>query len=146
MSTRRDPVEMRFWDKVEKTATCWAWRSVVMSNGYGVFSPGRPRRRMLAHRFAYEFLRGPIPEGLDIDHLCRNRRCVNPDHLEPVTRQMNLLRGLNGNKTVCLRGHPYDEQNTRWQMRPDRLGGKSRECRTCCREKHERRRLAKATP
>lgn len=78
-----------FWSRVDKTDGCWLWTSTVVWNGYGQFRINN--RRVYAHRFAYEQVVGPVPDGLD--HLCRNRRCVNPAHLEPVTRQENLRRG-----------------------------------------------------
>lgn len=86
-------IEARFWAKVDKTETCWLWTAAIRRrSGYGVFS--HQARTMLAHRFAYELLVGPIPDGLVIDHLCRVRHCVNPDHLEPVTQRENLRRGM----------------------------------------------------
>ena len=102
----------RFWAKVDKTPTCWLWTG-AKTGGYGVF--GHPQRR--SHRLSYEWLVGPIPEGLQMDHLCRVRACVNPDHLEPVTQQVNLLRGetivaARAAQTSCVRGHPFDEDNT----------------------------------
>ncbi len=83
----------RFWAKVTGAAAdaCWEWNAYVMPNGYGQFGVA-PGRVVLAHRWAYESLRSTIPPGLDIDHLCENRRCVNPWHLEPVTRSVNLAR------------------------------------------------------
>ena len=81
-----------FWSRVEKTADgCWLWTSTIVWNGYGQFRIDN--RRVYAHRFAYEQVNGTIPAGLDLDHLCRVRRCVNPAHLEPVTRRENLRRG-----------------------------------------------------
>lgn len=79
----------RFWAKVNKTGDCWLWTG-WRTNGYGRFTTNGKNWR--AHRFAFEEMRGPIPEGLQLDHLCRVRHCVNPDHLEPVTRQQNMLR------------------------------------------------------
>src|SRR2546426_12646273 len=80
----------RFWSLVEMSLFCWEWTGKKFKNGYGCF---RIRgRHFMAHRRAYEMCVGPIPCGLDIDHLCRNRGCVNPSHLEPVTRRDNLLR------------------------------------------------------
>jgi hypothetical protein len=98
----------RFWRKVEKTETCWNWLGALNDAGYGRI--GYNAKVGYAHRFAYELLVGPIPEGLTIDHLCRNRRCVNPDHLEPVTQGDNVRR--RPFKTECKHGHAYDEKNT----------------------------------
>ncbi len=84
------PDDVRFWAKVEKTDTCWLWTGSLNSAGYGGFSTGPTRD--LAHRWAYAHEVGPIPEGLDLDHLCRVKRCVNPAHLEAVTRAENLRR------------------------------------------------------
>lgn len=110
---RGSPSE-RFWAKVEKLPCepgCWLWTACLDGAGYGRF--GRKKRNgpsVLAHRVAYEALRGEIPDGLQIDHLCRVRCCVNPWHLEPVTIRENQLRGTgvsakNAAKTHCLRGH-----------------------------------------
>jgi len=112
---------------------CWEWTASKDSNGYGWFYANGKTGR--AHRFSYEVLVGTIPIGLEIDHLCRNTSCVNPDHLEAVTRQENTKRGLAGKvngdiqraKTHCPKGHPYDELNT--YHRPD--GG--RDCKMCLR-------------
>ncbi len=81
----------RFWMKVNFTDTCWLWNAHLDREGYGGFSVGG--MSVPAHRWAYEFCVGPIPDGLTIDHLCRVHNCQNPDHLEPVTRRENVRRG-----------------------------------------------------
>ena len=125
----------RFWGQVKiYPNSCWIWEGGT-SNGYGSFFLGC--RKVKAHRYSYEQLVGGIPEGLDIDHLCRIRRCVNPAHMEPVTRSENTRRGLlpeigrryQESKTHCPKGHPYDEVNT--YSRPDRP---SRDCKICRKE------------
>jgi hypothetical protein len=118
------PLE-RFMRKVYPVEGCWLWCASTLRGGYGQFNDGRTMVR--AHRWIYEQLVGPIPEGLDLDHLCRVRNCVNPEHLEPVTRGENLLRGYaaRGVKTHCAKGHPFDSANT--FKRPS--GGRG--CRTC---------------
>lgn len=107
------PTEERFRSRVYKTAECWFWLGCKGIDGYGKFShkPGIS----LAHRYSYELYKGPIPAGLHIDHLCRVRHCVNPDHLEAVTQQENMRRGNVGlfqkSKTHCRKGHPYSGDN-----------------------------------
>lgn len=81
----------RFWSRVDKTEGCWNWKGRLGHDGYGLFSIGK-RDNVIPHRFSYELEVGPIPEGLQLDHLCRNRACVRPDHLEPVTREENMRR------------------------------------------------------
>lgn len=125
----------RFWEKVEKTDTCWNWAAYKRADGYGEFWLNGQSR--YAHRVAYELEVGEIPEGLTIDHLCRNTSCVNPSHLEPVTHAENVRRGdagwRNAIKTHCPHGHPYDEANT--YVNPD---GR-RDCRACHRDRTLRR-------
>ena len=99
----------RFWLHVDKGAAdgCWLWTGKT-TNGYGVVDiGGRSGRLMKAHRVSYEAFKGPVPDGLDLDHLCRVRNCVNPDHLEPVTRFENLRRSplTSIGKTACQYGH-----------------------------------------
>ena len=125
----------RFWAKADKSGECWLWTASRTKKGYGQF---KAEHMVYAHRFAYELLVGPIPDGLTIDHLCRVRHCVNPDHMEPVSNRVNVLRGdavsaLNVQKTHCPQGHPYDEANTR-------LYRGSRYCRTCKRASNRTRR------
>jgi len=137
-------LEARFRAMVEKTgplwngSSCWIWRGAKdnVNDGYGVIRSGGGRklsRTQKAHRVSYELLVGPIAAGLEIDHLCRVRACVNPAHLEPVTRAENNRRGKSSQvlsdfwrlKTHCLRGHPFDDANT-YVTRAGR-----RHCRAC---------------
>lgn len=129
-------IRERFWDKVDLRADdeCWNWNAAT-ARGYGRFWLATTQRMMLAHRLAYEWLVGPIPEGLTLDHLCRNRRCVNPAHLEPVTGQENTKRGGNSIKTHCAQGHRFDLKNTN-------ASPYGRVCRTCKRDRARARRAA----
>jgi hypothetical protein len=130
----------RFFAKVDDDGDCHEWTAALDSYGYGQFS--RPRgaggqRTVKAHRWVFEYLCAPIGEGMVIDHLCRNRSCVNPDHLEQVTHRENCRRAK---KTHCKRGHEYTEGNT--YTAPD---GKKRNCRACTNE-NARKYRARATP
>jgi len=89
---KKDWVE-RFWSKVNKTDACWEWVSAIDTYGYGIFQRSYPKRQSIkAHRVAYELVVGQIPDGLTLDHLCYNTKCVNPEHLEPVTKSENSSR------------------------------------------------------
>lgn len=130
------PAPQRFLAKVQDGEPgCWEWAGSRDRDGYGRFKlDGRPQ---MAHRVAFELWRGEIPDGLQIDHLCRNPGCVNPNHLEVVTSRENTLRGEgpaaeNGRKTHCKRGHEFTEENTY-------LSAKGRECRICRREADRKR-------
>jgi hypothetical protein len=106
---------------------CWQWQR-PLDNGYGRFWVDG--QTVLAHRYSYEIHVGSIPDGLHLDHLCRNRGCVNPAHLEPVTLAVNVLRGeglsaVNARKTVCKHGHPLTDDNVYVTPRG------SRTCRAC---------------
>lgn len=133
----------RFWAKtrIEDTGYetyCVTWTAYRLYNGYGRFGLGGGRVGY-AHRVAYEAVVGPIPAGLVIDHLCRNRACVNPAHLEPVTNRENILRGetimaAHAAKTHCVHGHEFTPENTE----PAGVNGLGRNCRTCTRVRAER--------
>lgn len=125
---------------VDAETGCWNWTRSKNWKGYGLFGMGqRPNstqtKTVTAHRAAYELFVGPIPEGLDLDHLCRNRGCVNPAHLEPVTRKENLGRGLHRNRgrTHCIRGHELIPENI--YVRKNGY----RRCNVCHREAMRRR-------
>lgn len=125
----------RFWPKVDRSGgpgACWIWTGALHTAGYGVLWGGRDdaRRWLRAHRVAYELLVGPIPDGMTLDHLCRNRRCVNPDHLEAVSNVENVMRGVglgptNAAKTLCPNGHRL----------PERIGPGERVCLPCKRRR-----------
>jgi hypothetical protein len=122
--------DTRFWKKVDKTKGCWLWTGATNSDGYGKITI-QPRTGIPAHRVAYELFVGPIPAGLQIDHLCRVRNCVNPAHLEPVTPAENMARSVAA-RTTCKRGHEFTAENT--YSRRNAKGGISRTCKTCRRE------------
>jgi hypothetical protein len=138
------PTADRFWEKVDKTeGGCWVWLARRSVDGYGTFAMpfGKRWAPVRAHRFAYELLVGPIPDGLHLDHLCRNRACVNPDHLEPVTCRENILRGIapsaiNAAKTHCTNGHEFTPANT--YIAPANGARLCRACRLVAARKYER--------
>lgn len=155
----RDPL-IRFWEKVDKNGPipehrpdlgpCWIWHGQLSREGYARFTlpPDREKARRVgyAHIFAYQLLVGEIPEGQEIDHLCRNRGCPNPSHMEAVTHKENTLRGeapaaIHARKTHCIRGHEFTLQNT--SIRITRIG-RQRTCRTCkCNRQNLKRRAEK---
>lgn len=123
---------------------CWGWKR-GHSNGYASFHVTADRS-INAHQFSYEYFVGPVPEGKELDHLCHNRGCVNPDHLEPVIHEVNCQRGDSGpllklkhqSTTHCPKGHPYDEKNTLMQ-RKKRDGPLLRVCKACLEERLKRK-------
>jgi acetolactate synthase regulatory subunit len=134
------PIELRFWLKVNKNGPvpevrpdlgpCWLWLCGTGSTGYGQI--WRDGETIGAHVWSYEQKYGEVPEGCELDHLCRVRACVNPDHVEPVTSTVNNLRGfgicaINARKTHCKHGHLLNEENTY-------VNQSGRCCRTCQRE------------
>lgn len=130
----------RFCDSYEIAGDCWEWKLSTDKDGYGQFSVGSSvdgtAKRYKPHRFSYEAFVGAIPDGYVIDHLCKNRRCVNPAHLEAVTVRVNVQRSSNSTKTHCKNGHPLSGDNL--YIRPD---DGSRCCRKC--RAHDARMLKK---
>lgn len=126
----------RFWGKVNKTDDCWLWTGCLADTGYGRLTYNT--EQWYAHRLSYVLHKGEISEGLVLDHLCRNRACVNPDHLQAVPQSINVLRGLNKagfeqiNRTHCPKGHAYDLANTYYDKR------NWRQCRACNRARSRR--------
>lgn len=136
------PVIDRLFAKVawpSDISACWVWTAMLNVSGYGAIRVGSKldgsTRMVHAHRVSYELAVGPIPDGKEIDHLCRNRACINPMHLEAVTKKVNTLRGesfsaMNAAKTHCDRGHRFDDANTYvwrgWRM-----------CRACRSERRQ---------
>ena len=122
---------------------CWVWVGAILPTGYGYVWDGE--RRTSPHRWAYRVLVGPIPDGHELDHLCRRRACCNPSHLAPKTRRENLmapgsqsLAKLNAEKTHCPQGHEYTAENTYIENSKRGLG---RRCRICLSERGRRRYL-----
>ena len=153
-----DRLPPRFWAKVQlgpvpahrpDLGPCWEWTASHNQRGYGQFASGSrkddTRQLVLAHRHAYLSLIGPIPEGLEPDHLCRNHACTNPLHVELISHRLNVLRGVSpsaqaAQKTHCPQGHPYSGANL-----CIRVDGR-RQCRSCRRERDRRYRSKAARP
>lgn len=128
-----------FMQRIRYESDCWVWTR-ALDNGYGRFCI--ESRTLWAHRVSYEHHVGPIPKGLFIDHLCRNRACQNPAHMEVVSNVENTLRGvgitaLNSKKTHCLNGHRFSLENTRLlpTRRKSGVGPARRFCRACGRDR-----------
>ena len=136
----------RTWDKVAIGAPdeCWLWQGAPSSYGYGrIREAGSGSRMLMAHRVVYEMAKGAIPEGMEIDHICRARMCCNPDHLQPVEPRENTRRGLHGElRKACPSGHPATPENTGTSTVTGRNGRPStaRWCRVCKRERGAARR------
>jgi len=136
--TGRKSLSERVLEKVNKSGpvpecapelgSCWTWTASFDGKGYGQIQVGTlaSPKMARAHRIVYELIVGPIPDGLVLDHLCRVPKCVNPEHLQPITQHENLQRGYWRNKTQCAKGHSFDERNTYY------VAGK-RKCRECSR-------------
>lgn len=121
---------------VDPESGCWNWDKPIQC-GYGRAQLNGTKT--LAHRVVYQLIKGDIPEGLDLDHLCRNRACVNPDHLEPVTRSENLRRGFISRG--CKNGHPFNEDDFSVVHRSN--GSNEWRCKVCHRERNRKAKQAK---
>lgn len=124
---KRKSLEERFWSRVNKTDTCWLWTGHLASDGYGQIYNGKSS--VYVHRLSLSFIGKTIPKGMEVDHLCRVKNCLNPEHLEVVTRKENILRGEGAaakcaRKTHCVRGHELNADNI--------YPGKTyRQCKVC---------------
>lgn len=138
----RKPLAVRFWEKVNKTETCWLWTATHNGRGYGTILAAAGEEKILAHRASRELHYGPIPEGLVVCHHCDVRRCVRPDHLFLGTYKDNTQDMVQKGKhyshfrgaTHCIHGHPFDAANTRINTTGQRA------CRACTRERMRARR------
>jgi hypothetical protein len=135
MGTGLDTAPDRLMSKVAKPDRedgCWLYQGAKTAGGYAqILVGGKWGKQVYVHRLSYELFVGPIPEGLDLDHLCRTRNCINPSHLEPVTHAENMARSVAA-ITRCVNGHPYKGSNLHIARRGHR------ECRTCRRERMAR--------
>lgn len=124
----------KFWRDTVRTDGCWFWVGSITKGGYGLTARGRGRGNQMAHRFAYELLVGPIPEGLEVDHLCNNPRCVRPEHLEPVTPEENMRRSVERRnlfwRTRCPQGHTTTGPES-YYIYEKKNGRKQHVCKQC---------------
>lgn len=133
---------VKFFRKVNKTDTCWLWTGYTDAWGYGKHKSRFGPSTTLAYKWLWEFINGPVAEGMQLDHLCRTPACVNPAHLEVVTPRVNGMRSgnvasVNSRKTHCVNGHEFAPENV--YVRPS--GG--RDCRACTRLRHASKRAGK---
>lgn len=126
----------RFWSNVTEDGACWVWTGTITSAGYGqiTFCFGGSKANYLAHRVSYTLMADEIPDGLELDHLCHNTRCVNPEHLDPVTHAVNLSRSRAAIRATCKHGHTRTPENTY----RNKLG--HQKCRECARTRDAARR------
>lgn len=141
LETRQRVLTHQIYPRLRFGDGCWTWTGYRDAKGYGVVRiGGRGGKNFKVHRWVYCFVNGPMPEGLVTDHLCRNRACCNPRHLQAVSPWLNAHRGvgqgaINAAKLECPRGHPYTQENTR-------ITYGRRRCRTCQRLARSARRKA----
>ncbi len=137
MSRPEQSLEDRLFPRIDAEGPCWLWTGATARNGYGVIQRGGRDGTAVVHRVVWELLVGLIPPGLELDHLCRVRACCNPDHLEPVTRAVNVARGAQraGAPRGFRCGHPDTPENTA-------TGGHNRTCRACKNDANRRYRAS----
>lgn len=130
-------IEKRFWDKVQKTPTCWLWTGSINVYGYGRFWLPEKQMTYPAHRFIFESISGMVFKDLDIHHICEVKHCVNPDHLTVLTKADNVRSSGNTKKTCCPRGHEYSGNNL---IIYRGRGWVERQCRICHYQRMRRKR------
>ncbi len=133
-----DTLPAKIANRIQKTKDCWFWIGSLTQQGYGRMWVKSRNSTNYAHRIVYELLVGPIPEGLTIDHLCRNKLCVNPEHMEAVSSRVNALRGygppaINARKRRCHKGHLFNDKNVMLVR-----GGRKRQCKICWSEYYKK--------